>query len=102
MSETPKYLTEEWHREGDTIFATENFYGETRNRWRARVERCDFDFGKQELEAIASLMQAAPKLLAAIQDAVRYLQYLKDSGIDNEGPSELALEAIAEATGGAK
>ncbi|MFY8322192.1 hypothetical protein ACP9M8_16435 [Pseudomonas aeruginosa] len=63
-----KHTPGPWYRDGTTVYALNphNF-----NRFSAQIHGAHTP--KSELEAVAQLMQAAPELLEALEDAVNRL-----------------------------
>lgn len=81
-----------WHRSGCTIYALND--KKTCNRFAAQVQ--DAHSTRDELMSVAKMMQAAPDLLEALQQAVTSMQ---DSGYQNDSVVvRAALSAIAKAT----
>lgn len=81
-----------WHRSGCTVYALNE--QSTCNRFAAQVQ--DAHSTREELLSVAKMMQAAPELLEALQQAVTSMQ---DSGYPNDSVVvRAARQAIAKAT----
>jgi len=90
----------EWLCGGTLVYELEEFRDRgkpsLRNRWWAYVQGYP-DTPKEELEAVARMMHAAPKLLAALRGIVE-IGKRDMSNPKYDGYFDYAREAIAEAT----
>ena len=88
MTDQPKYTKGPWLREGTTIYGLKscgfrNGKELFQKIFHLRVFDGDVFTPREELEANARLIAAAPDLFEALKDAVRWLERLEDAVPDH-------------------